>query len=213
MMFPLMEWVFISRAVERVLIILVAALCIYLGFRLLLAMPKNRTGEGKVTLPLGGSIILSRLGPGAFFALFGCVILVLSLRHALTVNAPLEREPQRQTASAASRGSAAATSFTYLQPRDTPLSQEFDWLPPEVLDDLFLLNQMPSALRGDIDPKLRADLEQLAVRGKLLVLHPHWQNSWGSEIAFREWAATGSGNPPDDCDEPARLFNHGRLGP
>lgn len=84
-------------------------------------------------------------------------------------------------------------------------------MPEEVLHDLFYLNQLSGALRQDLEASFKDELERLVLRGKLLVLHPHWQPTWRAEVAFREWVLSGfAGNRPADTDDPWRLFNYGR---
>ena len=67
--------VVLTRAAERMLLVLVGALAIYLGYSLFLRMPNaakgRQDGEGKIELPGGVSIFLTRVGPGIFFALVG----------------------------------------------------------------------------------------------------------------------------------------------
>ena len=75
----------ILRSVERLLGVIIAGLCIYLGFRLFLALPKKSDSTGKLVLPGGLNVYLSRIGPGAFFALFGCALVVMSFKQAITV--------------------------------------------------------------------------------------------------------------------------------
>ena len=202
----MIDLILVSRSLERISIIGGAILSIYLGYRLIMAMPQNRDGQGKITLPLGSSIFLSRLGPGAFFSLFGCIVLVFSLQNALTVKAP------REEVSATSGDNLGDESYIhYLQNGEQSVLQDFDWLPKDVFKDLYLLNQLPAALSRDLDPELQSELKMLAVRGKLVVLHPYWHSSWCSETAFREWIHSGmKDSPPENFEEPIRLYNYGK---
>ena len=63
------------RAIERLVIVLAGAGAIYLGYRLFLAMPNRDRSSGKLELPGGVSIFLSRVGPGVFFSLFGATVI------------------------------------------------------------------------------------------------------------------------------------------
>src|SRR2546428_454261 len=69
-----------ARHVERLLIVLAGGLSIVLGYRMFLAIPKAQNeGEGRIQLPGGVSIYVTRVGPGAFFAPYGAAILGLGL--------------------------------------------------------------------------------------------------------------------------------------
>ena len=76
----------VTRAIERLLVVLAGGLAIYLGYRLFIAMPNAERGSGKVNLPGGVSIFLSRVGPGVFFSLFGAVVIGLSLQFGVSFN-------------------------------------------------------------------------------------------------------------------------------
>ena len=68
----------VIRSLERVLIILAGILSIYLGYHLFLQNPNEVNSQGHVTLPGGTAIYLSRVGPGAFLALFGAIVVAIS---------------------------------------------------------------------------------------------------------------------------------------
>ena len=74
---------------ERVLLVLAGALAIYLGYRLFLAIPAADRSEGRISLPGGVSIFLTRIGPGVFFALFGCALIGYSVGQPIDVTVPV----------------------------------------------------------------------------------------------------------------------------
>ena len=69
------------RSLERILSVLIGGLSIYLGYRLFLKIPQQTDSSGKIILPGGISIFLSRVGPGVFFSLFGTLVVGLSLYY------------------------------------------------------------------------------------------------------------------------------------
>ena len=73
----------IFRAVERIVAVVIGGLSVYLGYRLFLHIPEQKEGEGKIDLPGGISIFVTRVGPGVFFALFGAVIVAFSVYHGI----------------------------------------------------------------------------------------------------------------------------------
>ena len=79
--------VVLSRATERILLVLVGALAVYLGYSLFLHIPTANRSEGKIDLPGGVSIFLTRIGPGVFFALFGVAVIGYSVTRPDSVHA------------------------------------------------------------------------------------------------------------------------------
>src|SRR3712207_3118553 len=71
------------RFLERMTVVLIGGMAIYLGFRLFLAVPELRESDGEVKLPWNISIVMTRVGPGVFFALFGIAALSLALYRPL----------------------------------------------------------------------------------------------------------------------------------
>ena len=65
----------LARATERILLVLVGALAVYLGYSLFRHIPSVNKSEGKLALPGGVSIFLTRIGPGVFFAFFGIAVI------------------------------------------------------------------------------------------------------------------------------------------
>lgn len=74
------------RQTERLLIVFGGILAIVLGYRLFMNLPLLERGAGKIQLPGGISIFLTRIGPGVFFALFGTGVLGYSLHQSITVS-------------------------------------------------------------------------------------------------------------------------------
>lgn len=79
-------YVIIFSSIERILIVLVAGMAMYLGYKLFQLSAQTESGlEGRY-----GSwhLRLSKVGPGVFFALFGAVVLVYSLAHRPSMGYP-----------------------------------------------------------------------------------------------------------------------------
>ena len=83
--------VVIMRMVERIIAVLIGGLAIYLGYRLFFHLPFEHDHEGQLVLP-GIKIVLSRVGPGVFFAAFGTVVLFYSITTPITVNDSITAE-------------------------------------------------------------------------------------------------------------------------
>src|SRR5262245_13969419 len=94
----------LMRMVERLFGLLAGGLCVVLGYQLFIRLPEKADSSGKVILPGGVSIWLSRVGPGIFFALFGVAIVAYSFASAVRVT-------DEQTVTPASmRASVGATT-------------------------------------------------------------------------------------------------------
>ena len=65
------------RMIDRLLAVGIGGMSIYLGHRLFLALPAIRDASGEFHLPFDIRVILWRVGPGAFFALFGTAVVAL----------------------------------------------------------------------------------------------------------------------------------------
>jgi len=79
------EIVSILRMVERLLVVGFAGLSIYLGYRLFFQLPSEQQNEGKFELP-GIKIVLTKVGPGIFFSVFGSIILLQSLHEKIELS-------------------------------------------------------------------------------------------------------------------------------
>ena len=77
----------ILRMMERIIAVLIGGFGIYLGYRLFYHLPFERSHKGELALP-GVKIVLSRVGPGVFFAAFGSLVLYYSLTEPVTVTMP-----------------------------------------------------------------------------------------------------------------------------
>ena len=100
----------VLRAVERLFIVAAGAGAIYLGYRLFLAMPDRDRSSGKLELPGGVSIFLSRVGPGVFFSLFGAAVIAMALQFGVSFSDKLNvPETALAAVRAADAGSTAAS--------------------------------------------------------------------------------------------------------
>ena len=204
------------RELERILIVVGGGMCIFLGYRLLLNMPRQTNSQGKVQLPGGVSIYLSRIGPGAFFALFGCIVLGLSFWYAITYL-------EKSTVSERGAGGAAqgATVSEISTGRNFSGFNEADSTrPPErlsadrqqvraTLD--FMNGTLPGLLNPALSQQRRDDIELNMPRVRLALLQSVWGPDWGNFEAFRKWVERGAPQPPPhDFIEPATLYWQGR---
>lgn len=200
----------IIRGVERLLGVLIGGFTVYLGFRLFLALPKKTDSAGRVTLPGGVNIYLSRIGPGAFFAIFGCTLVAISFLQQVRVDRE-RRTVSEQTTSAATEekqsylgagsgapGASAEQRAIQLKDARTTLASLNQLAPP-------LLDRLPASDRNS----LRLALEH----SKLALVESVWDSNWGSYSAFREWVRSGRLTPLPNTvrREAVELFDQGRA--
>ncbi len=225
------------RGVERLLVVLIGGLSIFLGYHLFLSMPQQPDGEGKVVLPGGVSIYVSRVGPGVFFAMFGAVVLSLSLYHSLRYTKDQSRvstlnaaTPQATVADAPTPRPAhspvplvppvpaSLSSLAHHSEREEvrysipPLSRAPD---PVELKELeascdFINRTLPSLLKPSLNPTQQRDLQRTVRRIKLDLIEAKWTADWGDFKDFKDWARGGGHDPPPPSQQtPADLYHHG----
>ena len=179
--------VILTRALERVMLVLVGALAVYLGYSLFRHMPTVNRSEGKLELPGGVSIFLSRIGPGVFFAVFGCAIIGYSVTRPVSISLPTF-EGQTIEFSSIGQGSAPPSSA---QPATLA------GLEPEVA--VARLNGFLAEARQNLSRPQANELEQAVRAAKYALMLSRWKAAWGDRAIFENWAlSNGDRDPPDD---------------
>lgn len=199
----------ILRSVERILSVLIAGLSIYLGYRLFLALPKKADGTGKLVLPGGINVYLSRVGPGAFFALFGCALVVMSFKQAITV------QRTRSTDDGTRREIVSTTSYHGLADFSNLSKEEQTQRLAKARLALMDLNRLGYPLLTNLQADERLVLRDALERSQLALLFSVWATNWGSFEPFEKWVRDGQITPlPDPRAAEAReLFNQSRSAP
>ncbi len=183
----------ILRSVERILGVLIAGLSIYLGFRLFLALPKKTDGTGKLVLPGGINVFLSRVGPGVFFALFGCALVIMSFKQAVT----FERGGSKPSGQG-SAGSPVPVDYSrYHGIADfSNLSKEEQ---SQRLADtrraLMDINRLGYPLLTHLKADERLVLERALERSQLALVASVWKTNWGSFDTFEAWVNSDQTSP------------------
>lgn len=207
------------RAIERLVIVLAGAGAIYLGYRLFLAMPNRDRSSGKLELPGGVSIFLSRVGPGVFFSLFGATVIAMALHYgvSLTDQAKLIGEvtmAQAEAASAAASPASSKRKTVYSGLVDAAAtgdarSNEADRVSAALT--IRNLNRAMPALRDGLAPTQRLDILQAVRDAKLRMMRAAWHEpSWGPYARFSAWIDAGEPDPPPaDIQAAAAVFRAG----
>ena len=188
-----------ARHLERILIILAGALSVWLGYRLFINMPLAEKGSGKIHLPGGISVFISRVGPGVFFALFGAVVLGYGLHQAVTI----EVRPRMPAGDAgAAPAQAAEASLRYSGVGSTRATApdraaERDGVVRLVGE----LGRVADALKkppaSPVSPEQRLDFGLSLADARARLLAGVWDDkAWGSFPEFQRWIRDGEPDPP-----------------
>jgi hypothetical protein len=196
------------RMIERLLAVGIGGMSIYLGYRLFFALPTIRDASGEFHLPFDIKVILWRIGPGAFFALFGAAVVALSFYSSVRYD-DVARAPATVNADSASRvdtrsfaglGSARTTDSGAAQRADArKLLQR----------DMVELNALSGKLRDDLAEPDRAEVGGLVRRVKLKLLRSVWDSNWGDPSTFDDWLASDRPDPPPALVDAAELYFRG----
>ena len=205
----------LMRMAERLLGLLAGGLCVVLGYRLFVKLPEKTDSSGKVVLPGGVSIWLSRVGPGIFFALFGAAIVAYSFASTVKVtNEQSGPSPRASTATtgeapAISRQEIAAMSDRSAEPAKGEARRQQLMVLRGTLADL---NATIDRLGRDAASPERDRLVAGLQMAKTLLLRGAWDPAWGDPARFQSWINTGAVPPaPAGMDEPAGLYLAGQA--
>jgi hypothetical protein len=205
----------LMRMAERLLGLLAGGLCVVLGYRLFVKLPEKTDSSGKVVLPGGVSIWLSRVGPGIFFALFGAAIVAYSFASAVKVTN--EQTGPSPRASAATTGEVPTTSRQEIAAMSDRSAEPAKGEARR--QQLMVLRGTLADLNATIDRLGRdaasPDRDRLVVglqMAKQLLLRGAWDSAWGDPARFQSWINTGAVPPaPAGMDEPAGLYLAGQT--
>lgn len=205
------------RFAERLLAVLFGGMAIYLGYRLFLRVPEQRSGDGKFTLPWDVSIAVTRVGPGVFFALFGAAVVGTALVKGIEweqarsvvspgqAAAPVEARSMRAVERLDFKGAGAAPDRSEREARANGRAL--------VDREIAVLNTLGRYFRPDLPDHERSMLERAVVRIKLALMKPVWGDraeGWGDVARFEQWVRDGELDPPPaDLAAAAAYYRHG----
>ncbi|MET4698926.1 hypothetical protein ABIE65_001948 [Constrictibacter sp. MBR-5] len=192
----------VMRSIERLVVVGGACIAIWCGYRLFLAMPSRERGAGKLELPGGVSIHVSRVGPGVFFTLFGAAILGLSLHYGIAYSGPQGPFPESANGNGERVAAARGVSYSGIGAGSVPTTAAG----PPIADPARVAAMQVAAERlaraaGALDPALdaftRGDIERALRTARVELLLSVWnERDWGPADAFRLWLAQGEPEPP-----------------
>jgi hypothetical protein len=199
----------LMRMGERLLGLLGGVLCVVLGYRLFIKLPEKTDSAGKVVLPGGISIWMSRVGPGIFFALFGAGIVAYSFASAVKVTN--ETMPAQVSADAPSTVAMRRQEISAMSPRAAK-AQASEEAFIQLRSTLADLNATIDRIGRDVAPPERDRLIAGVQNTKVLLLRGAWNPQWGDPARFQSWINSGAILPaPAGMDEPAGLYLAGQT--
>jgi branched-subunit amino acid transport protein len=174
--------VILTRGTERILLVLVGALAIYLGYSLFLRMPNavrgKHDGEGKIELPGGVSIFLTRVGPGIFFALFGIAVIGYSVTRPVNLDFPAGT-------TVASAGGVHFSGIAQSEPAKIPTQAVIGGPEPDAV--VPRLNGIFKKMQSQMNTVEAEELAQIIRAAKIAVILARWKPEWGDRAVFELW--------------------------
>ncbi len=207
-----------ARAAERIVAIMAGALSIYLGYRLFIQVPSlAHESDGTLTLP-GMEIVLTQVGPGVFFALFGAVVLWLSMRTQFTYE-----WGGAEAGAGDAAGLPQAPPGTRIPPGPGAIryaagvdaladKQSFGAARALLLRDVRALDRLSTSLHegegAAIAASQRADFAIALPRIKESLMLGVWGEDWGDIAEFKKWVDGGADDAaPENCEAAVRFFH------
>jgi hypothetical protein len=186
------------RSLERILAVAIGGMSIVLGYRLFLALPEHRDSSGTVKLPWSISIVLARVGPGIFFALFGAAVVAFGLYSAVTVKTERTETggSKSETMSMSGIGLGATGSDETLGVRRLRVEAEIRFL-----NSL----PIPEASRQGSSDEINAI--------KFALMATAWDPGWGDPAQFKDWVDSGALEPTPAGLQPGAEFFRRRSSP
>jgi hypothetical protein len=190
------------RFVERILAVAIGGMAIYLGYRLFVKVPESRDSQGRLVLPWNITIILSRVGPGVFFALFGALVVAYAL-HA-SVSFTRETIPSELGTASAEReifGGMTPTAGNATAAARLSARSHIEFL------NSLSLRLLPASATESKKQNLKREITAL----KLAVMRPLWRRDvWGDFAAFKDWAEGDAADPvPAGLEAAAAYYRAG----
>ena len=185
----------------------------YMGYRLFVQGIFTEAGE-LTTNWEDRSLVLRKAAPGTFFALFGTVVVCLSIWRGLTFGPGVD-------AGAISEASGMLGS-NHSQPLDETggPSRNTVWTRQTVLDDVSILNAFANDLlqqqtEGEtamvtVAVENSDQVLDLIDRAKITLMVSVWSQDWGQPEEFKKWATHAPGyfygDPPTSIAGAAAIF-------
>jgi hypothetical protein len=170
------------RAVERIVAVVIGGLAIYFGYRLFLAVPDARAdGRAELSLAKDKRLLLTRIGPGTFFALFGTAVVLASYYFPITT------------------GEGGYAGLGAERPAAAPLDP-----PGAAAPEADVLRRSIALLNAtqDAEPALAPRVRE----AKLALMAGGWRSEWGDPVEFPIWLDQDPRPPRPEFERALAVF-------
>lgn len=192
----------VLNGIQHIITIGVGLMAVYLGYRLFLELPRRREGESKLDLPGGVSVMLSRIGPGIFFALFGAGMIVYSVTKPIEITDIAEKMATADGATTAKR----SRTLSGLGQQETGEAVN----PAAAIDRTSVIVRLNGIAVEAKANQSGSDLldTTIAIReAKLALMREVWDPQWGEYDRFHRWVTEQfEQNPPPEGLENAAAY-------
>lgn len=193
------------RFLERITAVVIGGMAVYFGFRLFQEIPEHKDSSGKFVLPWDISIVMTKIGPGVFFALFGVAAVCLALMR------PLEITSQKPVQSSEKGG---RDSIRYI---DEPSSSDDHSTRYDarvfLRKEIAVLNTIPHLLKPNLPEHELNPIKHGLARVKFLLMRPVWgdkNEGFGDISKFDEWVRSREQDPlPKGFNNALKLYRYG----
>src|SRR5262249_37230319 len=153
------------RGGERLGIVAIAALCIWFGYKLFQSLPAERHASGTLTLP-SAKLVMSKVGPGVFFALFGGLVLWQAVRTQLNAR------PAVAATTSLAQGAQTAQGAQITLGASSGDAQALG----HVENDISVLNCLAALAPDQLGPGVT---ERVLHKARVALIGTVWQPAWG----------------------------------
>jgi hypothetical protein len=193
--------ILLMRGLERLAVVLIGGMAIYLGYRLFLAVKADASGEARISLPGDVTVMVSRVGPGVFFALFGSIVVAASLYFSISYSDPERDIIYRGIAPAGRSAADAAITADHMASAE---NLELDRV--RLRQEIEFLNRLPALLGPGLGEGQRATAARHVREVKLRLMSTVWAGDWSDPAGFRLWAEGGAEVEDSEAFRRARAF-------
>ena len=197
-----MTLLIVLRMLERVVAVMIGGLSIYLGYQLFVKIPvQTDTSSGKFKLPWNISIVLSRVGPGVFFAAFGTIVVGTSFYRQIHFGEPAEIGRSHNDPNSALVRPTFVGAGSELGDNNAEARRDARTM---LRRDMAILNTLPAQLDRNLSQQDRSMALAAIIRVKFELMEPLWdQSEWGDKSKFKDWIDAGEPDAPLDLSKAA----------
>ncbi len=205
----------VLNGIQHIITILVGMAAVFLGYRLFIEMPRRREGETKLDLPGGVSIMLSRIGPGIFFALFGAGMIIYSITKPIQITDIAEQvaSADGETRTSRSRSLTGLGDATGGESAGPTAGRPA--LPDASVDRgrvIEALNGIAARAPQAVSGSALLDVSVAVRESKLAIMREVWRAEWGDYPVFHRWATEQfeQDPAPDGIGEAVAFYRRGQ---